>query len=64
VRSVIARVSAYTLPLVRVGPGRFGLHFAIPNGVPGFFHGTYTLEVMARASSGADDRRSVTLVFE
>ena len=64
VTSVVARVAAYSLPLQRVGPGRFALNFSIPANVPGFFHGRYDLTVHAQNASGASAERLVSLKFE
>jgi hypothetical protein len=64
VASVTGTVSAYTLPFTRTSPGRFELAFAIPANVPGFFHGTYAMNVTARASGGASDTRSVAITFQ
>ncbi len=62
--SVVAHVATYTLPMQRVGPGRFALNFSIPANVPGFFHGRYDLTVHAENSSGSSTERPVTLRFE
>ncbi len=62
--SVAAHVSAYNLPMQRTGPGRFTLNFTIPPNVPGFFHGTYNLDVRGENASGASADRRVSLVFE
>ncbi len=64
VATVIASVSAYKLNFARVAPGRFSLAFAIPPNVPFFFHGTYQLNVTARALDGSSVSRAVTIVFE
>ncbi|GAC1310213.1 MAG: hypothetical protein NVSMB21_17760 [Vulcanimicrobiaceae bacterium] len=61
--SVTAHVSAYTIPLQRTGPGRFGLNFAIPASVPAFFHGTYNLEVVGATSAGGTAKRNVSMTF-
>jgi hypothetical protein len=62
--SVTANVSAYSLPLVRQEAGHFALYFAIPANVPGVFHGTYNLSVVARTSSGATAARTVSVTFQ
>ena len=62
--SVVAHVATYTLPMQRVGPGRFALNFKIPANVPGFFHGRYDLTVHAESSSGSSTERPITLRFE
>jgi len=64
VATVIASVSAYKLNFARVAPGRFSLAFAIPPNVPFFFHGTYQLNVTARALDGSSVSRAVTITFE
>lgn len=62
--SVTATVSVYTLTLVRRAAGRFALDFAVPSNVPGFFHGTYNLQIVARTESGATAARTVSLIFQ
>jgi glucose/arabinose dehydrogenase len=62
--SVDAKVSVYALQFVKQAPGHFGLSFAIPNGVPWFFHGTYNLDVSAHSNSGEIAHRSISLAFE
>jgi hypothetical protein len=62
--TVTAHVSTYSLPLVRQGAGRFGLTFSVPSNVPGFFHGTYSLDVIAKDGSGATADRTVSVSFE
>ncbi len=62
--SVTATVDAYTLTLVRRAAGRFGLDFAVPNNVPGFFHGTYNLQIVARTESGVSVARTVSVIFQ
>jgi len=62
--SVSANVTAYHLPLQRTEPGHFVLNFTIPSNVPGFFHGTYSLDVRGETASGASADRYVSLVFE
>lgn len=62
--SVVAHVTAYTLPMHRVGPGRFALNFTIPANVPGFFHGRYDLTVHAQSGSGESTERPISLTFE
>ncbi len=64
IQSVVANVSAYTLPFTRTGSGRFSLAFAIPPNVPGLFHGTYALDVTARSQAGASVHRSISITFE
>ncbi len=61
---VVARTSLYALSLNRVAPGHFTLSFAIPSGVPSFFHGNYNLDVAANTSSGDTAHRQVSLSFQ
>ncbi len=61
---VVARTNVYALPLNKVAPGHFTLSFAIPNGVPWFFHGNYNLDVAANTSSGDTAHREVSLSFQ
>jgi hypothetical protein len=61
---VVARTSLYALTLNRVAPGHFVLSFAIPSGVPSFFHGNYNLDVAAGTSSGDTAHRQVSLSFQ
>jgi len=62
--SVDARVSLYALELQKESAGHFGLSFAVPSGVPWFFHGTYDLDVRAHSASGETAHRSVSLTFQ
>ncbi len=64
VATVTAKVSAYTLPFVRTAPGRFALSFAIPPNVPGMFHGTYSMSIVASEKSGASVSRSIEITFQ
>jgi hypothetical protein len=64
VASVTAYVSAYTLPLVRESAGRFALTFSVPSNVPGFFHGRYDLDVVARDPDGVKVDRTVSVSFQ
>jgi len=64
VATVTGTVSAYTLPFRQTSPGRFILAFAIPPNVPGFFHGTYAMNVTARAADGSSATRSVSITFQ
>ncbi len=61
--TVTAHVSAYTLPLQKLGPGRFALNFTVPANVPAVFHGTYALEVTATAGGGATAKSAVSMTF-
>jgi hypothetical protein len=64
VTTVTAKVSAYTLPFVRTAPGRFALSFAIPPNVPGIFHGTYSMSIVASEKDGASTSRSIEITFQ
>ncbi len=64
IANVTAFVSAYTLPFTRTAAGRFALAFAIPASVPGVFHGTYTMNVVARSASGASTSRTIAVTFQ
>ena len=61
---VAANVTAYHLPLQRAGRGHFVLNFTVPSNVPGFFHGTYALDVRGETAQGASASRRVSLVFQ
>lgn len=62
--SVDARVSLYALQLHKRSPGRFFLTFRVPNGLPWFFHGNYTLDVRAHSAKGEIVHRSIALDFK
>ena len=64
IASVTAFVSAYSLPFTRTSPGRFALAFAVPPNVPGLFHGTYAMNVVARSAQGASVSRSISITFQ
>ena len=64
VATVVAKVSSYSLPLVRTAPGRFSLAFTIPPNVPGFFHGTYSMDVIAAEKGGTSVSRSLAVTFQ
>ncbi len=64
VATVTGKVSAYTLPFVRTAPGRFALSFAIPPNVPGMFHGTYSMAIVASEKGGASVSRSIEITFQ
>ena len=61
--TVTASTSLIELPLQRFSPGHFGLTFSIPRGVPGFFHGTYNMDVSAVSTGGATLHRGIALTF-
>jgi hypothetical protein len=62
--SVTAHVAAITLPMRRLSAGHFGLTFAVPNGVPFFFHGTYDMDVQALTTGGQTLHHDISLVFQ
>ena len=62
--AVSAKVATYGFNLQRSGPGHFTLGFAIPHGVPFFFHRTYTLDVVARDAAGATANTTISLAFQ
>lgn len=64
IATVTAFASAYTLPFTQAAPGLFVLAFTIPSGAPGFFHGTYALNVVAKTARGASVSRSISVTFE
>lgn len=61
---VVARTPFYALPLNKIAPGHFTLSFAIPNGVPYFFHRSYDLDVGASSATGDTVHRQISLTFE
>jgi hypothetical protein len=63
VTAVEAHVRVATIPLQRDAPGHFSTSFTIPKSVPGFFHGNYSVEIVARAGDGEALTRSVSLDF-
>ncbi|HMD02258.1 MAG TPA: hypothetical protein VKG44_04765 [Candidatus Baltobacteraceae bacterium] len=64
VSSVTAHVTAYTIPLRRVGAGRFAVSFRIPAGVPPLFHGRYTVQVVAQTAAGLTANGSFVMDFQ
>ena len=63
VTAVEAHVRVATIPLQRDAPGHFSTSFTIPKSVPGFFHGNYSVDIVARAGDGQTLTRSVSLNF-
>jgi hypothetical protein len=61
VASVVASVRGITATVPKVGVGRFALSYKMPEIVPFFFHGTYTLVVVARNVDGVSTSREVEL---
>ncbi len=64
VTNVSASVKAYRFTLQREAPGRFGLAFSIPQGVPWFFHGRYTLDLTASDAAGQVANTSAIIDFQ
>lgn len=64
VTNVSASVKTYRFTLQREAPGRFGLAFAIPQGVPWFFHGRYTLDLTASDAAGQVANTSAIIDFQ
>jgi len=64
VTDVSAKVKLYAFRLQRLSPGRFLLAFTIPHGVPGFFHGTYDMDLEARDAAGTVVSRTVPVDFQ
>jgi hypothetical protein len=62
--AVEAHVQLASFSLQREQPGRFGLAFHVPAGVPPIFHGSYAVELTARTSSGASASRTLQMRFE
>jgi hypothetical protein len=66
-RDVIAvsgHVSVYNFPFTSAGGGRFFVSFSVPADVPPLFHGTYSMNVIARSRSGATAERTVNVTFQ
>jgi hypothetical protein len=61
---VVAHVTVYAFRLQKHARGLYVLSFTIPPGVPGFFHGTYTLDLVARSASGAEATTKQAVVFQ
>jgi hypothetical protein len=61
---VVAHVTVYAFRLAKHGAGAYVLTFTIPHGVPGFFHGTYTLDLVARSATGAETSTKVPVTFQ
>lgn len=63
VASVVATVRGIAAPVPKVGVGRFALSYRLPSAIPFFFHGTYTLVVVARNVDGVSATRQVELTI-
>jgi len=61
---VVAHVTVYAFRLQKHGTGQYILSFTIPHGVPGFFHGNYTLDLVARSATGAEATTKVPVAFQ
>ncbi len=61
--SVAAHVTLATLQLQRTAPGHFTLAFVIPANTPGIFHGTYNVDIIAKASDGDSATKTISLTF-
>lgn len=61
---VVAHVTAYAFRLQKQAVGQYVLTFTIPHGVPGFFHGTYTLDLVARSAAGSEATMKVPVTFQ
>ncbi len=62
--SVAAHVELATLQLQRASAGHFTLAFVIPANTPGFFHGTYSVNIIAKASDGDTATKTISLTFD
>jgi hypothetical protein len=63
VASVVATVRGIAAPVPKVGVGRFALSYRLPAVIPFFFHGTYSLVVVARNVDGVSATRQVELTL-
>jgi hypothetical protein len=61
VASVVATVQGATAAIPKVGMGRFALSYRLPNLIPPFMHGSYTVVVVARNVDGVATSRSVAV---
>ena len=64
ITAVDAKAAGFTIPLQKEGAGRFGTSLTIPAEMPGFFHGTYHIDIEARARSGATAKSQLVLTVE
>ena len=62
--SVAAHVTLATLQLQRTAPGHFTLAFVIPANTPGLFHGTYNVDVIAKANDGDTATKTISMTFQ
>jgi hypothetical protein len=60
VASVEARIGGYAVNLAKVGVGRFALTYAV-GPLPWFFHGNFTMRVIARNPRGEVATRTIPL---
>ncbi len=61
---VVAHVTVYAFRLQKQAAGQYVLAFTIPKGVPGFFHGNYTLNLVARSVTGIETATKVPVSFQ
>ena len=61
--SVAAHVTLATLQLQRAAPGHFTLAFVIPANTPGIFHGSYNVDIVAKASDGDTVTKTISMTF-
>lgn len=59
VASVEARIGGYAVSLHKVGVGRFALTYRVS--IPWFVHGDFTMQVIARNTSGTAVTREIPL---
>ncbi len=60
--SLEARIANFSISVPKVSPGLFALSYTVPN-VPFFFHGTYSLDLIARNTAGVATKRSVPITI-
>jgi hypothetical protein len=60
VASVEARIGYYSIPVPKVGEGRFALNYIVPH-LPFFMHRTYTMSVIARNAAGVAVVRTIPI---
>jgi hypothetical protein len=63
VASVEARIATFSIPVPKVGVGRFALSYVVPN-VPFFFHGTYPMTLIARNTAGEAVQRVIPITVQ
>lgn len=60
VASVEARIGYYSIPVPKVGEGRFALSYVVPH-LPFFMHHTYDMAVIARNTAGVEAVRTIPI---